>query len=55
MEVDLQDSVIESIKAAAEKLTGWKRREFQAGFGQFRHVGRGGQGLEAVGHPFGVL
>ena len=30
MEVDLQDSVIESIKAAAEKLTGWKRREFQA-------------------------
>jgi len=27
---DLADCLLESIKLAAQKLTGWKRREFQA-------------------------
>lgn len=30
MAIELLDTVMDSIKAAAAKLTGWKRREFQA-------------------------
>lgn len=30
MAIDFQDNVVESIKSAAAKLTGWKRREYQA-------------------------
>ena len=30
MQAELTESVVESIKSASKKLTGWKRREFQA-------------------------